>query len=159
MFRSVQLPDGVDGVLFVHSMPGRFEEMDAAAAEIRRNEVTRVICLTQMDEVRERSPDYAAAIEAGVSWTHVSHPVPDFGVPEDGEAFMALARSVAEGLHAGERVLVHCAAGIGRTGTFAAAVLCELGVPLREARKIVRLAGSTAETDAQQKFLEEYCVE
>lgn len=159
MFRRVQLPDAVPGVLFLHSMPGRFESMEAATGEIERNAISRVICLTAMDEIREQSPAYAAAIESGVSWTHVPHPVSDFGVPEDVDAFMVLAKSVAEDLHAGERVLVHCAAGIGRTGTFAAAVLCQLGVPLIDARRLVRLAGSNAETDGQRMFLEEYCVE
>lgn len=159
MFRSVQLPDGVAGELFLHSMPGRFEEMSAAAAEIERNSIARVICLAPPEELRERSPSYAAAIDAGVPWDHVSHPVPDFGVPEDGAAFMALARSVAQALHGGEHILVHCAAGIGRTGTFAAAVLCQLGVSLHDARRLVRLAGANAETDAQQHFLEEYCVD
>jgi len=138
-------------------MPGRHEPFASAREEILQSGVKHVVCLTPAEEVRERSPDYADAIEAGVPWHHVSLPVPDFGVPEDAASFRAAAQSVAKSLRNGENVLAHCAAGIGRTGTFAVAVLCQLGIPLREAQRLVRAAGSSSESETQRRFLETIC--
>jgi protein-tyrosine phosphatase len=156
-FRQIELPDGVAGALYLHAMPGRLEPWEDAADAMAAHDVRRVICLTPAAEVWERSPDYARAIEKGVPWVHVGFPIADFGVPENPEAFGRLMRETAGALRRGENVLVHCAAGIGRTGTFAAALLWELGLPLGEAVSRVRGAGSSAETREQREFLESVC--
>jgi protein-tyrosine phosphatase len=155
--RRVELPADVRGALFLHSMPGRYETFDDARAAITGSGVKHVVCLTPEEEILHHSPDYAAAIETGLPWRHVSLPVPDFGVPDDAEAFRTSANAIANALRNGENVLVHCAAGIGRTGTFAVAVLCQLGVSLRDAQLRVRAAGSSSESDRQRRFLETIC--
>jgi protein-tyrosine phosphatase len=155
--RHVDLPSEVPGRLFLHSMPGRYETFEEARDAITASGVKHVVCLTPDDEIRHRSPEYAAAIADGLPWRHVPLPVPDFGIPGDPDAFRATAQSIAQSLRDGENVLVHCAAGIGRTGTFAVAVLCQLGVPLRDAQVRVRAAGSSAESDVQRRFLELVC--
>jgi protein-tyrosine phosphatase len=156
-FRKVEMPEGVPGQMYLHSMPGKHETFAEARDAIVALDIARVVSLVQQHELDSRSPEYAAAIAAGVPWKHVSEPVPDFGIPEDGESFAGTADSAAAALQRGENVLVHCAHGIGRTGTFAVAVLNRLGVPLGDARRVVRSAGSSAETVEQQEFLASIC--
>ncbi|MDR5710413.1 MAG: tyrosine-protein phosphatase [Armatimonadota bacterium] len=66
---------------------------------------------------------------------------------------MGKAKDVAALLREGERVVVHCGAGIGRTGMVATAVLMALGLSLDDAEARIKEAGSEAETDEQKKLL------
>lgn len=80
--------------------------------------------------------------------------MPDFSVPKDRAAFLDLVGSIASGLQAGERVLIHCGAGIGRTGTLAVCVLMALGMSHSEAYRAVRGAGSHPETPEQEELVD-----
>jgi len=117
MYRAVKLPDRIAGRLYLGSMPGRYEVFQHALQAIAEHGITRVVCLVPSDELQDKSPLYARAVrEQRVPWVHESFPIEDFEAPADREAFWALTRKVAALLAAGDTILVHCAAGIGRTG-------------------------------------------
>jgi protein-tyrosine phosphatase len=142
-FRSVALPGGLSGRLWLASMPGRWEPWPDFVEEAGRVGLGLIVCLTEAEEIDAASPRYRAAIEAGElpgRWLHV--PVRNFGVPEDAADFRVVVEAVAEAMAGGESVLLHCAAGQGRTGTTAACVLKRLGLPAAEALRRVRDAGS-----------------
>src|SRR5712692_5016832 len=98
MFRSPQLPPDVPGRLFLHSMPGKEEPFADACAAIAANDVVRVVSLTPLDEVAEKSPKYALAIEAGTPWVQVIYPIADFGVPDNEESFKQTVDDIATAL-------------------------------------------------------------
>ena len=154
--RSVPLPPAVPGRLWVASMPGRFEPWSTFVAEASRLRIDEVVCLTPRDEIATLSPRYHSAVVTGdlpFRWRQV--PVPNFGVPPDREAFRREVRQVASSLAAGESVLLHCAAGMGRTGSAAACVLKALGLGTDDALQRVRDAGSNPQ-GAQQSGLVEW---
>ncbi len=154
MFRGVALPNGVRGRLLLHSMPGRREPLQSAWATAKQENVEVIVRLAGLAEIRSKSPEYAEALTNGqVPFEVLSCEIPDFGVPDDRGAYWAVAREVAKRLQGGEAVLVHCGAGIGRTGTFAASVLVALGEPVQSAEKAVSLAGSSSEADDQRELV------
>jgi protein-tyrosine phosphatase len=78
----------------------------------------------------------------------------NFGLPLEPEAFRAGIELAADRLAAGDAVVLHCAAGIGRTGTAAACLLKQLGWPVEEAVRAVRAAGSNPENALQSGLVD-----
>ena len=159
MFRRVDLPARVTGRLLLHSMPGRFEAIERVWHQVRSDAIVAIVCLTERYEIELKSSRYAEALEAGtVPCSVMSFAVREGGVPEDRDAFWALANDVANRLKCGEAVLIHCAGGVGRTAMFAVSVLLALGEPMSEAESTVSRAGSTVETMPQMEMLS-WCAE
>ncbi len=154
MLRAVTLPDALPRGLFLSRMPGRAGPFAEECELIRAHDIETVVCLTSVDEVRHKAPDYAQALTSGtLPWVTWYFPIQDFGVPEDKALFLALARDVAASLQRGVHVLIHCGAGIGRTGTLAACALVALGMTREAALAAVDAAGAGPETPAQSDLL------
>jgi hypothetical protein len=154
MFRPVKLPTDVPGRLLLHSMPGRREALDAAWDQVSNDAVRLIVCLAPASEIREKSPPYSRAIDSGaVPCQLLRFEIPDYGVPNDRVGFWNVAREVARRLRAGDAVLIHCGAGIGRSGTLAASVLIALGETAHRAQEAVSEAGSGAERAAQRELI------
>jgi len=154
-FRPVLLPPQVPGALWLDAMPGRFGAWSAFQAQARRHQLAEVVCLTPLAELAELSPAYHTAVSAGelpFRWRHL--PMRNFGVPEDAPAFRQQVLQIAGALRSGEAILLHCAAGIGRTGTTAACVLKALGLPAEQALQHVRDAGSNPENARQSGLVD-----
>ncbi len=135
-------------------MPGRNESFGSIKEEIVGAGVNRVVCLAPLDEICQKSPDYKRAIDQGeLPWVHEPFPVEDYQAPEDREGFLRLARRIAAHLQSGEKILIHCGAGHGRTGILAVCVLMALGMAETPARKNVCNAGSDPERPDQHEVI------
>lgn len=109
-------------------------------ADIVRAGAEGLISLMEEVELRRLELDAlpVAVREAGLWWIHL--PIRDMQPP--GAPFERGWREhgalVRERLRAGGHVVLHCFAGLGRTGTVAARLLVELGMPPRAAITAVR---------------------
>lgn len=81
-------------------------------------EVDLVVSLLTADEFAELKLGWLESVRL---------PIEDRGLPVDRAAVVRVAQQVAARLREGARVLVHCRAGIGRSGMIAGCVLAELG--------------------------------
>jgi len=156
-FRPLPLPANVPGRLWLQSMPGRLESWNAFLDEARLRALTQVLCLNPLEEVAQLSPDYHRAIGAGrlpFRWRHL--PMNDFGLSVDPTLFREGIEELARGLRLGDHVLLHCAAGIGRTGTVAACALKVLGESTEAAMNHVRAAGSNPQSALQTGWIERF---
>ncbi len=90
----------------------------------------------------------------GLEWQHL--PIRDVNVP--GETFESgwetSGPALLDLLRRGERVVVHCRGGLGRSGLVAAKMLVELGIAPRDAINRVRAARRGAiETPEQEQYV------
>jgi protein-tyrosine phosphatase len=120
---------------------------------LRKTGATTVVCLNEARELEDRYPEYVAWLRSGDDRA-IWHPVPDLHAPGLDEA-MSLVFRLRERIDAGETLLVHCGAGIGRAGTMAAALLVSMGVPLDDAVATVAANRPMAgpEAGAQRELL------
>ena len=153
--RRVLLPAPVPGSLWLAGMPGRFESWSTFEARAGRAALTLVVCLTPRSEMAQLSPAYYAAVaQGGLPFRWLNLPMRNFGLPEDPAGFRRDVRDIAHALKRGEAVMLHCAAGLGRTGSTAACVLKSLGLPTEDALQRVRDAGSNPQNALQSGLVE-----
>lgn len=88
-----------------------------------------------------------------------SHPILDRGLPDQTRAFCDLAREIHRSIALGTGAVVHCRAGIGRSGLLAGAVLvCDGYSPaeafdqISEGRRV-----RVPDTTEQMLWLDEHC--
>ncbi len=144
------LPPSVPGRLWLAGK--RYVCPDPAAA-LSSVEASVVVCLCESFEIEERYPAYVDWLDAAGA-SAVWWPVPDLHAPPL-ESARSLVADVAGHLDAGEGVLAHCGAGMGRAGTLAVGVLLHYGVPLGDALATVADArpGAGPEVGAQTDLL------
>ena len=101
-------------------------------ATLESIEADTVVCLTEAHELEDRYPAYVEWLDAALPSRAVWFPVHDLHAPNLRDARPFYEDLVARIRH-GDTLLVHCAAGIGRAGTTAVAILLLLGVGVDEA--------------------------
>jgi hypothetical protein len=91
-----------------------------------------VVCLCEEFELNERFPDYVRWLRAHSPDRAIWSPIPDLHAPTVDGA-MTLIEALRQRLDRGDGLLMHCAAGIGRSGTMAAALLITMGMSAADA--------------------------
>jgi protein-tyrosine phosphatase len=110
---------------------------------LARTGAATIVCLNEAGELLDRYPGYVDWLTAEAPARAIWFPVPDLHAPTV-EAVRPLLDEVVRRLDAGDGVVVHCGAGVGRAGTIAAAVLMVLGAPRAEALERVAAGRPTA---------------
>ena len=147
------------GRVVLVACPGRArrymeEALDEDLGALRAEGVGRVVCLLPDDELEQLGvSDLFEALHAGGFVAH-HLPLVDGSIPADESALTDLLTELEQALADGETVAIHCRAGLGRTGTLAAASLIARGLPPADAIAAVRSPRpGTIENARQEAFL------
>lgn len=159
------IPDG-NGSIGMTLCPGRCDRLsvegawarnlDADLAVIAAWHPSLVLTLVEEHEFAMLGvPEFASAmLRAGLPWRHL--PIRDADVPDASfeRAWSTVGAEARRVLLEGGRVLLHCRAGLGRTGMIAARLMVELGTAPEAAIAMVRRARNGAiETPAQERHV------
>lgn len=125
---------GVPGQLWLCGKHAVGPDPEAALARIGGRGA--IVCLNERHELDGRYPDYVAWLEAHQGDRAVWFPIPDLHAPPLGE-LQHLLGDLDDRLADGQRLLVHCGAGIGRAGTIAVCLLMGRGIDRDEALRVV----------------------
>jgi protein-tyrosine phosphatase len=154
----MELPFGLKGRVFRGRMPySLFDLRGAVIAAAARAGVDVVVLLAEDDECLLRTDHDLAALYKERGWSVLKMPIADQGVPAEAsvELFRSCvfeARACADG---GRNVLVHCLAGVGRTGLFLACLArVVLGLEPEAAIDWVRkYVPGAVEVEEQRRFV------
>jgi protein-tyrosine phosphatase len=150
-----ELPFGFPGRIFRSPMPfGPYDLHSAVYDQLRQEQIAVVVLLAPEDECLHKTGRNLRALYLQEGWTVLCLPIPDFGVPAKEDLAQVVTSTIAYA-QAGHNIMVHCSAGIGRTGLFMASLAKRvLGLSGEEALQWVRCyIPRAAETAAQQRLV------
>ena len=146
------------GRLGISRKPDGGEALDGQMAGLAHGMVDHVVSLLEPAEAAELglADEACAAGRHGVGF--YNFPIVDHGVPADTVHYRRVASAVDGRLRAGQTLVIHCRAGLGRAPSLAIAALIEGGMNADEA--ILRVGKARGrpvpETDEQLAFLRQF---
>lgn len=128
-------------------------------AEMQEWQATSVITLNEEEELEGLGlGDLGLRLaSAGFSWRHL--PIMDMNVPRDGfeDTWQVESQQICASLAAGERIILHCLAGLGRTGMMAARLLVDMGMaPDRAIIEVRRVRDRAIQTTEQAEYVHQF---
>jgi len=138
--------------------PSGGESLHEEVSAWRKASVGLVVSLLESHEVRELElkAEPALCAERGIEFRHF--PIPDRGVPQSTRETSILVAELHANLVQGKVVVIHCRAGIGRTGLVAGCVLHKLRIPRTEIFHLLSRSRGLAMPDtlAQVEWVEKF---
>lgn len=127
-------------------LPGLLSELDADLAWLRAVGVRHVVSLTEAP----------LAVDQRTELEFHHFPIADMGIPTPRDTHR-LCRFILQAINRQEPVLVHCKAGLGRTGTILACCLVSLGSTAEEAIfQLRRISSYYIQNQAQESLVKHY---
>jgi protein-tyrosine phosphatase len=140
----IPLNDLATGALWCASFTDVGPDPDAALALAGAD---ILVSLVETPEIHMRFPDFERWLNENPARSR-RHPIPDWGVVGDDE-LLNTADQLTGLVATGHKLILHCGAGMGRTGILSTLVLVNLGVPYLEAATHVRAHRGGAGPDSQ----------
>lgn len=142
----IPLDDLASGALWCASFTDVGPDPDAALAEA---DADILVSLVETPEIHLRFPAFERWLDENPARSR-RHPIPDWGIVGDDE-LLNTADQLTGLVATGHKLILHCGAGMGRTGILSILVLVNLGVPYDEAVLHVRTHRGGAGPDSQQQ--------
>ncbi len=154
----IEFPLGFSGRVFRSPMPfTAYDPFEMLFKQYQEQEVSVVVLLVEDEQCIARTGRNLRLFyhEKGMEVIHL--PIPDFGVPSL-PALEEAVQSAIDRANQGKNIVVHCYAGLGRTGTFLACLARRaFGMTGDQAVKWVRSYLSPAiETPGQVRVIQEF---
>ena len=145
--------DFYPGILAVAPRPRGNDWLEDDLYKWRMLGATQVVSLLEEDEAHQLGLEQEQILCERLGLKVRSFPIPDRGVPVDTEAFADLVGQLHDDVQQGQRIVIHCRQGIGRSGLLAASVLLSFEMPLNEALERITIARGVQVPETEQQRL------
>jgi len=139
------------GLLYAMAKPSPGEALKYGLNHIATMGVTRIVSLLEVEEAANLGLGNEKYLSQNLGLEFVHFPIADFGVPTSPQAFSEFVKQQYLDVLDGQRTVVHCRAGIGRTGIVTASLLLHCGyTPLEAFEKVSAMRGESMPDSQQQ---------
>jgi protein-tyrosine phosphatase len=115
-----ELPFGLPGRVFRSPMPfGPYDLPREVYDQFCEAQIAVIVLLASDEECLHKTGCHLRALYLKAGFQVLYLPIPDFGVPTRDDLEQAVQHTIAYA-QAGHHIVIHCSAGIGRTGLFTA---------------------------------------
>ncbi len=117
--------------------------------------VDTVVSLLEQDEIDDLGLSDEPLLCRVQAIEFIRFPIPDRGLPTSLDGAATLAETLARKINEGQKVAIHCRAGIGRSSTIAACVMLRLGYNADAAFRLIESVRGVAvpDTDEQRAWV------
>jgi protein-tyrosine phosphatase len=122
-----------NGFLAIMACPTIDTDAPASVANIAGLGINLVVSLLEPGEARTLGLEGERLEVKAHGMEFISFPIPDMGLPASVQEFASITKTLFAQVNAGSNTLVHCRAGIGRSGLLSAGVLLHAGMDAEEA--------------------------
>lgn len=141
------------GFFAIMARPSLEQSDPASVVNISRLGINLVVSLLKTSEARALGLDAEREQVKALGMDFVSFPISDMGVPTSVGEFASMTKMLLRQVDAGANILVHCHAGIGRSGLMAAGILlhCDLD-PKQAFAHVSKMRGVRVPETPEQEY-------
>ena len=143
------------GFVAIMARPSLEADAPASIVNIARLGIQQVVSLLEPSEARNLGLHSEREQVKAHAMGFTSFPIPDMGLPPSVDEFAQLARKLFDQVNAGVNTLIHCHAGIGRSGLLVSGILLHCDMDPQQAFAYAsRMRGiRVPETPTQEQWL------
>lgn len=142
----------------IYAMPCPVKgQLESVLGKLRAQGVSRIVSLLEPVEADKLGAGQEAELCQQVGLSYQNYPIKDFATAENQSKFVGFIDELYQLLLAGENIVVHCYAGIGRTGLTIGSILIRHGVPAKDAMDLMSEARGRNMPQTQEQY--EYLLE
>ena len=140
------------GSLSVMAKPVSGEWIEDEFSNISMFGIDRIVSLLESHEVYDLGLEMEKALAEKNGMEFISYPIPDRGLPNSIDDFLKFTKRLYSEAAGGLNTVVHCRAGIGRTGMIAAGILLHCGFEPIDAFDLISKKRGVAVPDTQEQI-------
>ncbi len=140
------------GSLSVMAKPVSGEWIEDEFSGIARWGIDRIVSLLEDKEAFEVGLTDEKQLAEKYGMEFISYPIPDRGLPNTIQEYLNFTKRLYHDAAGGLNTVVHCRAGIGRTGIIAAGVLLHCGFSFTEAFEHISKIRGVSVPDTQEQI-------
>ena len=146
-----------NGFLAVMAKPVAGEWINDEFKGIAETGVNKIVSLLESQEAYDVGLQDEQTLVESLGMRFLHYPIADRGLPQSVAAFGELAKQLYNDITIGVNTVIHCRAGIGRTGILAAGVLLHCGYDSNAAFAHVseKRGVQVPDTEQQERWLHE----